>query len=76
MNMHLGLNLATFQYIDRLGCYHLNRFGLGIDYFLLNFFSTFASVLGMQVTVGLQVNLIAATDTLRAICCRHNPAST
>ena len=30
MNMHLDLNLATFEYIDRFGCYHfcLNTFGL------------------------------------------------
>jgi len=29
----------------------------GIDDFLLNHFTTFASVLGLQVTVGLQVNI-------------------
>jgi len=29
---------------------------IGIDDFLLNFFASFSSVLGLQVTVGLQVN--------------------
>jgi len=49
---------------------------IGIDYFLLNFFATFvstlglkitvtsSSVLGLQVTVGLQVNIVSATNTL------------
>jgi len=27
--------------------------------------------LGLQVIVGLQINLIAAADTLGAICCRQ-----
>jgi len=52
----------------------------GSDDFLLNFFATFVSVLGLQitvtfglvlglqVTVGLQVN----TGLLGATCCRHN----
>ena len=60
---------------------------IGIDYFLLNFFATFlstlglkipvtfGSILGLQVTVGLQVNVVSATDTLGAICCRHYAAS-
>ena len=35
MNMCLDLNLATFQYIDGFGCYHicLNRFGLELIIF-------------------------------------------
>ena len=36
MNMYLYLNLATFQYIDGLGCYHflLNRIGLKLIIFV------------------------------------------
>jgi len=34
----------------------LEQIWIGIDYFLMNFFTTFGSVLGLQVTVGLQVN--------------------
>jgi len=29
---------------------------IGIDYFLLKFFATFGSVLGLQITAGLQAN--------------------
>ena len=52
MNMCLDLNLATFQYIDGFRCYHfsLNRFGLQITVIV-------GSVLGLQVTVWLQVNI-------------------
>jgi len=57
MNMYLDLNLVTFQYSDGFGCHHfcLNRFGLELIIFL-NFIATFDSVLGLQITVGLQVN--------------------
>jgi len=59
------LNLATFQYIDGFGCYHfcLKQNWIGIEYFPLNFFATFASVLRLQITVtfgsvlGLQVTV-------------------
>jgi len=49
MNMNVDLNLTTFQYSDGFGCYHfcLNRFG--IYYFLLKFFATFSSILGLQI---------------------------
>jgi len=34
----------------------LEQIWIGIDYFLLNFITTFGSVLGLQVTAGPQVN--------------------
>jgi len=34
----------------------LKQIWIGIDYFLLNFFATFGFILGLKVTVGLQVN--------------------
>jgi len=34
----------------------LKQIWIGIDYFLLNLFATFGSVLRLQITVGLQVN--------------------
>ena len=78
MNMSLYLKLATFQYIDGFGCYHfcLNR--IGFDYFLLNFFATFATVLRLQITVtfgsvlGLQVTLDCR---LIADCSHRNAGS-
>jgi len=68
---HLHLNLATIQHIDGFGCYLfcLSTFGLGIDYFVLNFFATFGSILGLQVTVtfgsvlGLQVTVGLQVNT-------------
>jgi len=77
MKMYLNLNLATFQCIDGFGCHHfcLKQIWIGIDHFHLKFFATFGSVLGLQITVGLQVNTGLATDTLWAIYCRHNAAS-
>jgi len=46
----------------------------GIDDFLLNFFATFVSVLGLQVNVGLQLNTGLQPTTrwepfLQAQCC-------
>jgi len=34
----------------------LKQIWVGIDYFLLNFFATFGSISGLEITVGLQVN--------------------
>jgi len=88
--MYLYLNLATFQYIDGFAMmlsFLLKQNWIGIDYFLLNVFATFASVLRLQITVtfgsvfGLQATVdctlkwIAATNTLGAMCCKHNAAS-
>jgi len=42
----------------------LKQIWIGIDYFLLNLFATFGSVLRLQITVGLQVN----TGLKPAIC--------
>jgi len=36
----------------------LNQIWIGIDDFLLNFFATFCSVLGLQVTVLIRVSQI------------------
>jgi len=54
----LDLNLTTFQYIDGFGCYHFCLIRFGIDYFLLNFFATFSSVLGLHITVLIRVSQI------------------
>jgi len=64
---YLDLNLATFQHLHGLGCYHfcLSTFGLELIIFfelLCNFrfnfgaadYITFDSVLGLQVNTGLQ----------------------
>ena len=51
----------TFQHIDGLDIiiFLLKQIWIGIDYFLLKFFATFDSVLGLQVqvTAGLQVDI-------------------
>jgi len=61
MYLDLKLNLATFQYIDGIGCYHfcLNRFGLkSMNLFerLRNFRFSFgtAGYLGLEVNTGFQ----------------------
>jgi len=41
----------------------LEQIWIGIDYFLLNFFATFGSVLGLQVTAGPQVNSVLQPPT-------------
>jgi len=53
--MYLDLNTVIFQYIDGFGCYQI---GIGIDYFILNFFTTSGSGLGLQVTVLIRVSQI------------------
>jgi len=47
---------------------------MGIDYFLLNFFGTFGSVLGLQVTLDCRLTLDcghrhAGSHLLQAQCC-------
>jgi len=73
--MYLYLNLATFEYIDGFGCYQfcLNR--IGIDYILLNF-TTFASVLRLQITTtfGLVLRLQITVDCRLTVDCSHRHA--
>jgi len=58
----------------------LKQISIGIVYLLLNFFATFGSVLGLQLTVGLKVNTGLQSPTrwepFVAVTMLHRPEST